>query len=65
LNEIPEDEVFENNDMNENYTFNIAKMKYESKTLSKRIPKQYTIEIYDKFKDKLKRNRRELNLEQK
>jgi hypothetical protein len=39
-------------------------MKYESKIPDKRIPKHYTIKIYEKFKDKLKRDRRELNLEQ-
>jgi hypothetical protein len=40
-------------------------MKYESKIPDKRIPKHYTIKTYDKFIDKLKRDRRELNLEQK
>jgi hypothetical protein len=63
LNEVPEDEVFENNDKNENYTFNIEKMKYESKIPGKRIPKHYTIKTYDKYMDKLKRDRRELNFE--
>jgi hypothetical protein len=65
LNEVPEDQVFENNDKNENYTFNIAKMKYKSKNPAKRIPKHDTIKTYDKFKDKVKRDKRELNLEQK
>jgi hypothetical protein len=63
LNEIPEDEVYEINDKNEKYTFNTAKIKYKSKISGKRIPKHYTIKTYVKFKDKLKRDRRELNLE--
>jgi hypothetical protein len=65
LNEVIQDEVFENNDKNENYTFNTTKMKYKSKIPGKRIPKHYIIKTYDKFKDKLKRDRRELNLELK
>jgi hypothetical protein len=31
LNEVTQDQVFENNDNNENYTFSTAKIKYESK----------------------------------
>jgi hypothetical protein len=65
LNEIPEEEVLENNDKNENYTFNIEKMKYESKIPGKRILKHNTITTYDKYMDKLKRVKREVNLEQK
>jgi hypothetical protein len=65
LNEIPEDEVFENNDKNENYTFSIPKMKYKSKIPGKRIPKYYTIKTYDKYIDKLKRDRKKLNYGQK
>jgi hypothetical protein len=65
FNEISEDEVKENNDKNENYTFNKEKMKYESKITGKRIPKHYTITTYNKYMDKLKRDRRVLNYEQK
>jgi hypothetical protein len=54
LYEIPKDEVFENNDKYENYTFNIKKIKYKSKIPGKRNPKYYAITTYDKFKDKLK-----------
>jgi hypothetical protein len=43
LNKIAEDEVLENNDKNENFTFNIEKMKYESKIPGKRIPKHYIL----------------------
>jgi hypothetical protein len=41
------------------------KIKYESKIPGKRPPKHYAITTYDKYKDKLKRSKRELNLEQK
>jgi hypothetical protein len=63
--EVTQNEVFENNDKNENYTFNIDKMKYESKIQGKRIPKHYIIKTYDKYMDKLKRDRRKPNLEPK
>jgi hypothetical protein len=61
LNEIPEEEVEENNDKIQNYTFNIEKMKYESKD-----PKKDLQNIMQaKYMDKLKRERRKLKYEQK
>jgi hypothetical protein len=64
LNDVTEDEVFENN-KNKNYILNSAKIMYESKVLGKRIQKHYVIKTYAKYMDKLKRDKRDLNFERK
>jgi hypothetical protein len=65
LNEIPEEEVEEINDKIQNYDFDLEKKKYLSKIKGKRPPKNYAVITYEKYMDKLKRERRILKYEQK
>jgi hypothetical protein len=60
LNEIPQEEVDEINDKILNYYFDMDKMKYVSKFKGKRHPKKFAIMTYEKYMDKLKRERRNL-----